>query len=217
MYLSLFFIPSYCCLSLIFLFHAGIGYDERANWSLRILWDSVGPFERKTGCKGEGGVIVAGLQKCLDKEARLDQAALKGVGGTSWSSKKILKDKKAEISNTKSKLRHIKDAAIKEYCDSNNLLRELGGSFADDFNDCIRQVKASFLDLSHINIDAQPQTLAQLVSSVGTDDLFVDDPMTKPLGDGDTPLDQAKSIGDEVHALEGDSTVKRKDGEDPVT
>ena len=40
------------------------------------------PYERKIGCKGDGGAGVAGLEKRLDKEARLDQAALKGIEGT---------------------------------------------------------------------------------------------------------------------------------------
>ena len=34
------------------------------------------------------------------------------------------------------------------------------------------------------------------------------------LGNGETPADQAKSVGDEVHTLEGELTVKRKDRED---
>ena len=132
--------------------------------------------------------------------------------------KKILKDKEAEISEAKSQLRHAKDVAIKEYRDSDNLFRELSDSFANGFDDCICQVKASFLDLnlSHINIDAQPQTPAQPVSSIGTDDLFANDLVTEPLGNGKTPVDQAKSIGDKVRTLEGDPTVERKDGEDPT-
>ena len=70
--------------------------------------------------------------------------------------KKILKDKEVEISEAKSQLRHAKDVAIREYRDSEDHLRELGGSFADGFDDCIPQVKASFpnLDLSHTSIDA---------------------------------------------------------------
>jgi len=74
---------------------------------------------------------------------------------------KILKDKEVEISEAKSQLRHAKDVAIREYRDSNDLLKELSNSFADDFDDCIRQVKAFFpdLDLSYISI-AQPQTPA---------------------------------------------------------
>ena len=132
---------------------------------------------------------------------------------------KILKDKEVEISEAKSQLRHAKDVEIREYCDSNDLLRELSDSFADDFNDCIRQVKAFFpnLDLSHISIDAQPQTPAQPVSSVGTNDLFDNDLMTEPLGDGETPpVDRAKLVGDEARLLKEDSMAEGKDREDPV-
>lgn len=43
----------------------------------------LGLLKEKTGCKGDGGSGVAGLEGCLDREARLDQAALKGVEGTS--------------------------------------------------------------------------------------------------------------------------------------
>ena len=128
--------------------------------------------------------------------------------------KKTLKDKEAKISNAKSQLHQAKDVAIKEYHDSNDLIRELDSSFANGFNDCIRQVKTSFpnLDLSHINIDAQPQTSAQPISSMGTDDLFTNDMVTEPLGDRETPVDQAKFVEDDVHALEGE----RKYGEDPA-
>ena len=75
--------------------------------------------------------------------------------------KKLLKDKKGEISEAKGLLCQAKeDDVVREYCDFDTLLKELGGSFADGFNNCFRQVKASLLnlDLSHISIDAQAQT-----------------------------------------------------------
>ena len=148
------------------------------------------------------------LTKQLLKKAEVQVKALK----------KILKDKEAKILEAKNQLRHAKDAAINEYRDSDDLLRELSGSFVDGFDDCICQVKVSFLDLdlSHINIDAQPQTPAQPVSFVGTNNLFADDPVTEPLGDGETPVDQVKSVGDKVRTLEGDPTDGRKDKEDPA-
>ena len=76
--------------------------------------------------------------------------------------KKILKDKEAEISKAKGHLCQAKEDAVREYRDSDALLKELGGSFADDFENCFRHVKASFLnlDLLHISIDAQAQTPA---------------------------------------------------------
>ena len=91
--------------------------------------------------------------------------------------KKVLKDKEDEISQSKKLLRRVKEDAIKEYHDFDALLAKLGGSFADGFDDCLRQVRASFpdLDLSHITIDVEGQTLAYPVESEGTDELFVDD------------------------------------------
>lgn len=80
-------------------------------------------------------------------------------------------------------------------------------------------VKASFpnLDLSHISIDPQAQTLAQPVYSESTNELIVDDTIANPQGDGETALvDVAKSVRDETRPLEGDQTSKRNDGEDPM-
>ena len=51
--------------------------------------------------------------------------------------KKVLNDKEDEISNFKKQLRCAKEDAIKEYCDSDAFLLELGSSFADDFDDCL--------------------------------------------------------------------------------
>ena len=70
--------------------------------------------------------------------------------------KEILKDKEKEIFEAKIQLRQAKEDAIREYHDFDILLKELGGFFADEFDDCFRQVKTSFpnLDLSHISIDA---------------------------------------------------------------
>ena len=51
--------------------------------------------------------------------------------------KKVLKDKEDEITKSKKLLHRAKDDAIKEYHDSDTLLSELGGSFADGFDDCL--------------------------------------------------------------------------------
>ena len=108
---------------------------------------------------------------------------------------------------------------IQKYHDSDALLAELDGSFVDGFDDCFHQVKASFpnLDLSHISIDPQAQTPAQPVYSESTNELFVDDTIADPQGNGETTIvDQAKSVGDEACPLERDQAAKGKDGEDPV-
>ena len=68
----------------------------------------------------------------------------------------ILKDKEDAISKLKKQLCRAKENVIKEYHNSDALLYELGTSFANSFDDCLRQVKASFpdLDLSQTSIDA---------------------------------------------------------------
>ena len=91
--------------------------------------------------------------------------------------RQVLADKQKEINEAKDRLCQAKEEAIREYHDSNALLAELGGSFAEGFDDCLRQVKASHpdLDLSNINIDAPAQTLVQPVHFESTDELFADD------------------------------------------
>ena len=95
----------------------------------------------------------------------------------------VLEDKEKEIRDTKDQLCQAKEEAICEYRDSKALLAELRGSFAEGFNDALRQVKASYpdLDVSHVNIDAQAQTSIQLVHSECTDKLFADDAPVKAL------------------------------------
>ena len=91
--------------------------------------------------------------------------------------RQVLADKQKEINEAKDRLCQAKEEAIREYHDSNALLAELGGSFAEGFDDCLRQVKASHpdLDLSNINIDAPAQTSVQPVHFESTDELFADD------------------------------------------
>ena len=114
----------------------------------------------------------------------------------------VLQDKEKEIKTVKDQLCHAKENAIQEYRDSEAYLTELDGTYADNFNDCLRQVKASFpdLDLVHVSIDAQAQTPTQLVHFEGTNKLFandalVDDATVDLRGDRDAaPGEQQKTI-----------------------
>ena len=89
---------------------------------------------------------------------------------------KVLADKEKEITEAKDRLHQAKEEAIREYHDSDALLAKLGGSFMEGFDDCLRQVKATYLDLDlyNINIDAPAQTSVQLVASKSTDGLFAE-------------------------------------------
>ena len=149
------------------------------------------------------------LTKKLLEEAEAQMKALK----------KVLKDKENEISKSKKQLYRVKEDAIKEYRDSDAFLAKLGDSFANGFDDCLRQVKASFLDLdlSQITIDVEGQILAHPVDSEGTDELFVDDINLDPQGDEEAAhADQEKSIEDGTHQLERDQTVEEKNEKTPA-
>ena len=133
--------------------------------------------------------------------------------------RKVLEDKEGEIKDAKDKLYQAKEDAIREYLDSNKVIKELGISFADDFNDCFCQVKASFLDLelSHITIDAEGQTLTYHVDFEGLDKLFADDTNPDPHGDGEAAhTDQEKFVKDSTRQLEGDQTVEEKNEKTPA-
>lgn len=123
--------------------------------------------------------------------------------------RQVLEDKEKEINDTKNQLRQAKEEAIHEYCDFDALLAELGESFAKGFDDALRQVKNSYLDLdmSHVTIETQAQSIAQLVLSESTEDLFtkdvVDDATVILQGDGDAALGvQEKNIEEGTCHLE---------------
>ena len=82
-------------------------------------------------------------------------------------------------------------------------MKELGGTYAEGFDDCLRPVKASFpeLDLSHVSINAQAQTSAQPVHSESTDKLFANNALADdPRGDGESTPIEGKT-----QSVEGDT------------
>ena len=127
--------------------------------------------------------------------------------------KQVLEDKGKEISDTKKQLCQEREEAVREYCDSDTLLLELKGSFAEGFDNALHQVKASYLDLdvSHVTIDAQAQTSIQPVHSESTDELFADDAIVDdPHGDGGTTVEsKAKTVEDSTRQLEDQVLAER--------
>ena len=73
-----------------------------------------------------------------------------------------LEDKEKEVKDAKDQLRQAKEVAIHEYCDFDALLEELGTSYANGFDDAVRQAKKAYpdLDFSQLNIDPQAQGTA---------------------------------------------------------
>ena len=98
---------------------------------------------------------------------------------------KARKALEVKIQDLKEKLRWNKEAAVREYRDSNALLSELGDSFLQGFDDALCQFKKAYpaLDVSMIKVDDQAQTFAMLVTSENTDGLFAEDAAP---GDGES-------------------------------
>ena len=133
--------------------------------------------------------------------------------------KQVLEDKEKEINDTKKQLRQAKEEAIREYRDSDALLSELKGSFAEGFDDTLHQVKASYsdLDVSHVTIDAQAQTSVQPIHFESTDELFADEAFIDDThGDRGTAVkSQAKTIEDNTCQPE-DQVLEERDDDAPV-
>ena len=79
---------------------------------------------------------------------------------------------------------------VREHRDSDALLEELGTSYANGFDDALRQFKKAYpdLDYSMFNIDAKKQATVQPVTIESTDDLFANDTIH---GDGESAPTQA--------------------------
>lgn len=77
----------------------------------------------------------------------------------------VLKDKEGEISTLRKQVFQAQEDRKTEFRNSDTFFYKLGGTFANGFNDCFYQVKASFpdLDLPQISIASAAQTQARLV------------------------------------------------------
>ena len=121
----------------------------------------------------------------MEKKFDLSEQTRKELEQRTEEAGKALEAKDKEVKDLKEKLRQAKEDAVCEYRDSDALLRELGGSFLQGFDDALRQLKKVYpeLDVSMINVNYQDQTSALLVASENTNDLFGDDAVQ---GDGES-------------------------------
>jgi len=108
---------------------------------------------------------------------------------------KALRGKEDEVKDLKKKLRQAKEDAVNEYRDSEALLKELGGSFLQGFDDALRQIKKAYpeLDVSMISVSDQDQTSALPVASDNTEDLFGDEAAQ---GDGESAMPKEIPVAD---------------------
>ena len=129
----------------------------------------------------------------MEKKFDLSEQVRKDLEQKSNEARKALEVKDKEIQDLKEKLHQAKEAAVREYRDSDALLSKLGESFLQGFDDMLRQFKEAYpaLDVSMIKVDDQAQTSAIPVTSENTDDLFAED--TAP---GDEESVQAQNVQD---------------------
>ena len=84
---------------------------------------------------------------------------------------------KAVLEDKEDELRLAKEKAVREYCDSNALLIELGVSYNDGFDDALHQAKALYpkLDFSAVNINIAEAMSVQPDASDDTNELFAEE------------------------------------------
>ena len=129
----------------------------------------------------------------MEKKLELSEKVRKSLEQSTEEAKKALEGKDKEIQDLKDEVRQAKEAAIREYRDSDALISELGDSFLQSFGDALRQIKKAFpdLDVSNIKVEDQAQTSVMPVASKDTNDLFADDEV---LGDGESAQAQNAQV-----------------------
>lgn len=114
--------------------------------------------------------------------------------------KNVLKDKEGEISSLRKQVLQVKKDGKMEFRNSNAFIYELGGCFADGFNDYLHQVKASFSDqdLSSISIDLRQVQIHWSVDPEGTDELFAKNPTSNTQGNREAAQEDENSPPEEA-------------------
>ena len=113
----------------------------------------------------------------MEKKFDLSEQVRKELEQKTDEAGKALEVKDKEIQDLKEKLCQAKEATVREYCDSDALLSELGDSYLQGFDDALRQFKEAYLalDVSIIKVDDQAQTSTMPVTSENTDNIFAEE------------------------------------------
>ena len=121
----------------------------------------------------------------MEKKFELSEKERKELEQSTKEVKKALEGKEKEIQDLKDGLHQAKEVAVREFCDSDTLLSELGDSFLQGFDDALRQVKKAYpdLDVSNIKVEDQAQTFVLPVASDDTDGFFAE---VDGLGEGES-------------------------------
>ena len=131
----------------------------------------------------------------MEKKFELSEKTREELEQRTEEAGKALKGKEDEVKDLKKKLRQAREDAVNEYRDSEALLKELGGSFLQGFDDALRQIKKAYpdLDVSMITVSDQDQTSALPVALENTEDLFGDEAVQ---GDGESAVLKEVPVAD---------------------
>ena len=137
----------------------------------------------------------------MEKKFDLSEKERKELEQRMEEMKKVLEGKDKKINDLKGQLRQAKEETVREYCDSDALLLELGSSFLEGFDDAFHQVRKAHpsLDLSFIKLEEPIQASVVPVALENTDELFAKD---ATISDGESAQArnvQVQSVIDEAH------------------
>ena len=137
----------------------------------------------------------------MEKKFDLSEKGRKDLKQRMEEMKKVLEGKDKKINDLKGQLRQAKEETVREYCDSDALLLELGSSFLEGFDDAFHQVRKAHpsLDLSFIKLEEPIQASVVPVALENTDELFAKD---ATISDGESAQArnvQVQSVIDEAH------------------
>ena len=133
----------------------------------------------------------------MEKKLELSEKARKSLEKVMEVAKRAFEGKDKKIQDLKDEVRQAKDVAVREYCDSDALISELGDSFLQSFNDAICQVKKAYpdLDVSKIKVEDPPQTSVIPAALDDTNDLFAGDDV---IGNGESAQAKSAQVQPEV-------------------
>ena len=126
---------------------SGDGDDERADGTMPELGDGARLCTTKAKEMEDELIGLKSWKVGMEKKLECSEKVRKEHEEHLEMLRKVLEDKEKEINDANDQIRQAKEAAVREYCDFDALLEELGVSYADRFNDALRQAKKAYPDL----------------------------------------------------------------------
>lgn len=96
-----------------------------------------------------------------------------------------------KFSKLREQVLQAKEDGQTEFCNSDDFLTELSDCYDDNFQDCLHQVKALYLnlDVSQMSLNNVAQTSTPTVDHEDTDQIFEAETMPNVQGNGEATLE----------------------------